>query len=142
MKLFPLRLVLLCLCLVTAAIVSGATPAPAPSSVHYLVRVHPGPWRPPSRVALAAMRFDPESGEVAAVPGGEPPAGEAALRARAEASVRRAPDGSLHAVLGGAFRRWTVATIDDRGRLFEDCLPSEAAARQRVEAATGRGVRK
>ena len=132
MKLSPLRLVLLCLCLVTAAIVSGATPAPAPSSVHYLVRVHPGPWRPPSRVALAAMRFDPESGEVAAVPGGEPPAGEAALRARAEASVRRAPDGSLHA----------VATIDDRGRLFEDCVPSEAAARQRVEAATGRGVRK
>jgi hypothetical protein len=80
------------------------------------------------------MRFDPENGDATITPGAAP-ADESELRARAEAGVRTAPDGSQHAVVGGAFRRWTVATIDGRGRLVQDCVTSEAAARQRVEAA-------
>ena len=57
------------------------------------------------------------------------------MRARAETSIRALPDGSRHAVLNGALRMWTVATIDDQGRLIQDCVHGEAEARRRIEAA-------
>jgi hypothetical protein len=83
------------------------------------------------------MRFDPETGEVAGelAGAGSLKVSDDALRARAEAGVRTMPDGSRHAVLNGALRSWTIATIDDQGRVVQDCVHSEAEARQRVEAA-------
>jgi hypothetical protein len=55
--------------------------------------------------------------------------------------VRTLPDGSRHAVLNGAIRSWTVATIDDQGRLIQDCVQSEAAARRIIEAASAASAR-
>ena len=82
------------------------------------------------------MRFDPESGEAAAaVSTSAAAARDAELRADAESRVRLLPDGSRHAVLNGALRSWTVATIDDQGRLIQDCVHSEAEARQRIQSA-------
>jgi hypothetical protein len=139
-----MRSALLCLCLLAALPAHAGAPAPAPSSAANLVRLHPGPWRFPARAPLAAMRFEPERGEAAsAVAGASSIMGdEAALRARAEAGVRTLPDGSRHAVLGGAIRAWTVATIDDQGRLVQDCVQGGTEARQRVEAAARKQVRK
>ena len=138
-----MRPCLLCLCLLAVAPVRAASPTPAPSSAVNLVRLHPGPWRLPAHATLAGMRYEPESGEA---PGDDAATafagGEAALRARAEASVRTLPDGSQHAVLNGALRHWTVATIDDQGRLVQNCVHSETEARHVVEAATRKQVRK
>jgi hypothetical protein len=138
-----MRPFLLFLCLLAAAAANAAANPPAPSSAANLVRLHPGPWRLPARAALAGIRFEPESGETSKeLSGGAFSADDAALRARAEASVRLMPDGSRHAVLGGALRRWTVATIDDQGRLVQDCVHSEAEARRIIEAAAAQQVRK
>ena len=63
-------------------------------------------------------------------------------RARAEARIRILPDGSRHSVVTGAFRFWTVATLDEQGRLSEDCVPSLAEARARVDAAARKQVHK
>ena len=105
------------------------------------VRLHPGPWRLPARATLAGIRFEPESGETSKeISGGAFSADEAVLRSRAEANVRTFPDGSRHALLGGALRRWTVATIDDHGRLVQDCVHSEADARRIIEAAAAKQV--
>ena len=138
-----MRLALCAAFLFLAATARADAPAHAPASAANLLRVHPAPWRLPVSPARTGIRFDPERGEPAGgVAGAIARDDEAALRARAEASVRTLPDGSRHAVLGGALRRWMVATIDDRGRLVEDCVQSEAAASQRVEAAARKPVRK
>ncbi len=140
-----MRTILLCLLLLAALPAWAGAEASAPPSASNLLRLHPGPWQLPSHVARLGMRIDPETGGAAVTPGGSASAmsDQAALRARAEASVRLAPDGSRHAVLNGAVREWIVATIDDRGRVQEDCIQGEAAARARVEAgAAGKRVRK
>ena len=113
------------------AVATAAGPASTPPhSAALLLRWRPGVWQPPVAVArTSALRLEPESGEVApgapdpvAAPGaGLSPAGIA--RAEAEASVRIAPDGSRHAVLGrsmalhrGAGRRRRTALARVRGR--------------------------
>ena len=126
-----------------------AHPAAAPASAANLVRLHPGPWQPPAAVR-AGLRFEPEGGE--AVTAGDATRAaddavmrapsQAAARALAAASVTLRADGSRHAVVGSAFRQWTVATIDDNGRLTQDCVQSEAEAKARVEAAGRKQVRK
>jgi hypothetical protein len=122
-------------------------PAAAPPSATRLVRFHPVAWQPP--VALrAGMRFEPENGEAPVVEGSRGTSelalapSQARARAIAAANVTRHADGSRHAVVGGAFRMWTVATIDADGRLTQDCVSSDAEARARVEAASGKQVRK
>lgn len=138
-----MRLVLLCLFLLAALPTWAGTPPSPPASAANVLRLHPGPWQPPALVARAGMRFEPETGEASTDVAGASAfaASEASLRARAEANVRTFPDGSRHAVLNGAIRSWTVATIDDQGRLVQDCVHSEAEARQLIEAAAAASQR-
>jgi hypothetical protein len=132
-----MRLALLCLFLFAALPARAGAPGVCPASAANVVRFHPGPWQLPSSVARSGVRFEPETGEAATdLPGTAAfMSSEAALRASAEANVRTFPDGSRHAVLNGAIRAWTVATIDDQGRLTQDCVHSEAEARRLIEAA-------
>jgi hypothetical protein len=140
-----MRRVLLCLLLLAAVPVGARALDSPPTSGRNLLRLHPGPWRLSAPSTLAGMRFEPEAGELAEGFAGtaEQRAG-VSLRARAEADVRTASDGSRHAVLGGAMRAWTIATIDDQGRLVQDCVHGEAEARRRIEtaAAARKPVRK
>ena len=138
-----MRLVLLCLFLIAALPAWAGSPASPPASASNVVRLHPGPWQCPSTVFRAGMRFEPETGEAPAdlAGAGALMTSEASLRARAEAGARLFPDGSRHAVLNGAIRSWTVATIDGRGRLIQDCVHSEAEARRQIEAAAAASPR-
>lgn len=137
-----MRLVLIpILALSVAAVPARAAGAPAfppPASAANVLRLHPAPWRLPlAAYAVSGVRFEPETGEV--MPGAAGSAamlGGAGARARAEARVVRHADGSRHAVLHGALNRWTVATIDDQGRLVQDCLESAAEAERFVRAGT------
>jgi len=45
-------------------------------------------------------------------------------------------------VLGAAFRSYEVVTIDADGNPTQDCVPTEAEARARVEAGAPKQVRK
>ena len=135
------------LLLAAAPLIALAQTGHAPPSAASLVRLHPGPWRLPAMLQ-AGLRFEPESGEATVVEGA-PGASALALapsqaqaRALAAANVTRRADGSRHAVLGAAYRSWTVATIDEEGRLTQDCVSSEAEARARVDAAGQKQVRK
>jgi hypothetical protein len=133
------------LLLAVAPVIALAQTASAPPSAANIVRLHPGAWQPPG-VLRAAMRFEPEAGEPTVVEGvthtlALSPS-QATARARAAASVTRRADGSRHAVLGGAFMSWTVATIDNEGRLTQDCVSTEAEAKTRVDAAAQKQVRK
>ena len=131
-----MRPVLTCLLVLAAVPAWAHAQAPPPSSAAMVVRIHPGPWQLPSSLMASGIRFEPETGEAAIDLVGLPsPSSTAALRARAEASVRVMPDGSRHAALNGAIRLWTVATIDDQGRVTQNCVHTEAEARQRIEAA-------
>ena len=131
-----MRNVLPCLVLIAVLAVPASALASPPPSAANLVRFHPGPWRLPVQPGLSAMRFDPETGEKPAALALAPGATDAAtLRARAAANVRTFADGSRHVVLNGALRSWTVATNVDDGRLVQDCVHSEADARQRIETA-------
>ena len=120
--------------------------APPPSASR-LVRFHPTSWQFPAAL-MAGMRFDPETGEVPVVQGTRGTSevalapSQARARAIAEANVTRRADGSRHAVVGGAFRSWTVATIDAEGRLTTDCVSTDAEAKARVDAADRKQVRK
>jgi len=139
-----MRSVIYCCVLLAIASVAAIAQPMSPPSAAGLLRLHPGPWQMPA-VVRAGVRFDPETGEVAAL---DPALRATSLRAvadaraRAEANVRILPDGSRHSVVGSAFRFWTVATLDEQGRLTEDCVPSLAEARARVDAATRKQVRK
>ena len=84
----------------------------------------------------------PETGELPAPPAPDARVPGASARARAESQVRTAADGSRHAVLGGAIRSWTVATIDDQGRLLQDCVKSQTEAQKRIDATAKPAVRK
>ena len=142
-----MRLILAC-CLLIAALpmIAIADPVNPPPSAANVLRWHPAPWAFPAAVS-AALRVEPETGE-AATPqraaglASLRPQAEVEARARAAASVRIAPDGSGHAVLGSAFRSYAVVTIDDRGRLTEDCVSSVAKAQAIVDAAAKKQVRK
>jgi len=131
----------LLLLLAAAPVVANAQPA-APASAANLLRLHPGPWSPPVAVR-AGMRFDPETGEATVADGSALAAAsaltrstsQAEARAIAAANVRTLADGSRHAVVGSAFRSYTVVTIDADGKLTSDCVSGEAEARARVEAA-------
>ena len=116
----------------TAFAADRATPPP---SAVTLVRFRPTAWRLPASAMRAGMRFDPETGEAVAPmtrPVGRG-ATTAALRQAASASVRIRPDGSGHAVLGTAFRSWTVVHVGADGRLVTDCVDDIDAATKRVE---------
>lgn len=134
------------LLLAVAPVMALAQAGPAPPSAANLLRLHPGPWRMPVTFGAAAMRFEPESGEGKGVDEAfarsAGPSGQSLARARAAANVTRHADGSRHAVLGSAFRMWTVATIDDEGRLTQDCVSSAAEAKARVEAAARKQVKR
>jgi hypothetical protein len=52
--------------------------------------------------------------------------------ANANARVFTRPDGSRHAVLDGLIRAYAVVRIGPDGRLVQDCVHSEEAARQRA----------
>ena len=130
--------------IVTSLLILAAAPAAAtPPSSANLLKLHPGPWRPP--VALqAGMRFEIDSGDPAAVASSPDPLAtfQARARAQAAASITVRSDGSRHAVVGTAFRSYTLATIDDQGRLTTDCVSSATEARARVDAAAKKRVRK
>jgi hypothetical protein len=131
-----MRPVLTCLLVLTAVPAWANAQGPPPSSAAMVVRIHPGPWQLPASLMAAGIRFEPETGEAATdLAAVASRSSTAALRARAEANVRVMPDGSRHVALNGAVRMWTVATIDDQGRVVQDCVHNEAEARQRIEAA-------
>jgi len=146
-----MRSSLLLLALAPALALAQAVPAPdratAPPSAANVVRLHPRAWHfdVPTR---AALRFEPEAGEPAALvatPGTNELArttDQARARALASESVRTAADGSHHAVLGAAFRQWTVVTIEPDGRLAQDCVSSAQQAQAIVEAAAKQPVKK
>jgi hypothetical protein len=116
-----------------------ALPAHAAPAPHWLVRYHVGAWRPAALPLTPGLRFDPESGE-AIVEKGAPVALVAAAeaRARAEASVVRAADGSRHARTPGAFRRYTVVSTASDGTLQQDCVHSAAEAEAIIRAAAAK----
>lgn len=134
-------LLLLLLMLPASAFAADRAAAP-PASAANLLRYRPGPWRLPAPWASAAIRFEPEAGEAATVPAVASTGEESALRRAAEAGARTHADGSRHAVLGAAFRSWTVATTDDQGRLVHECVDDLKQAQQRVEAAARKQVRR
>ncbi len=114
---------------------AATSPEPAYNSASILFHLHPRPWRPPLAGIAAGLRMavDPVSGTlVDEVPGPAALAAARAARAAARASTRveARPDGSTIALLGGAIRAWSVARIDADGRLVEDCVRSEDAARR------------
>lgn len=135
-----MRLVLL-VALLTAALpahAAGRSTDPPPSAAN-LLRLHPGPWRMPGTLA-AGMRFEPETGEAVVETGSARALLEGAdARARAEAGIVRHADGSRHAVLDGALRRYVVVSVDAQGRLVQDCVPSAAEAERIVREAAARG---
>ena len=125
----------------------AGSPPVTPHSAANVVRWHPAPWSMPAP-GRTAMRFDPETGEAVVIP--SPGSGDASLRTTDQAEARRLAaanvqwraDGSQHVVVGAAFRSWTVATIDEQGRLTQDCVSSQAEAQARVDAAAKKQVRK
>jgi len=145
-----MRLIVTC-CLLFASVsaLANARASAAPESAANLVRLHPGPWRLPVPV-VPAIRFEPETAAPSTPEDVTRGSAEAAslaraqadARARAAASVRTSADGSRHAVVGTAFRHWSVATIDQAGRLHEDCVDSDMKAQALVEAAAKKQVRK
>lgn len=129
-----MRLASLLLLLVIPASAFAADRAQPPASAANLLRWHPGPWRLPAATARPAMRAEPETGE--AMPVFDLPARAAttaSLRQRAAASIRVRPDGSRQAVLGPAFRSYSVVKIGDDGKLVHTCLDELEAAVKQVE---------
>ena len=132
---------------VAVPLIALAQTAQAPPSAANVVRLHPGPWRMPAAVSMG-VRFEPENGEATVVEG--TPSTNAVMLARSQAQARvlaaqnitRHADGSRHAVVGAAFRSYEVVTIDADGNLTQDCVPTEAEARARVEAGAPKQVRK
>jgi hypothetical protein len=126
-------LLLLLLLMIPASAFAAERTAPPPSAAR-IVRYHPSTWQLPAGAVRAGMRFDPESGETTSqtthVARG---ATAAALKQSAEASLRTNADGSRHAVLGAAFRSWTVVRIADDGRLVTDCVKDLDEAKRRLE---------
>ena len=124
-----------------ASVATAATPCAAPPSAALLLRAHPGAWRLPARPAAfaAGMRVEPENGAsaeaYAAAPAGVAGSAEARARARAASSIRVDPDGTTHAILGDAFRAYTVVSIDAAGRVVQTCVHSRAEAERIVRAA-------
>ncbi len=135
-------LLLLLLLMLPAGAIAADRAATPPASAANLLRYRPAPWRLPVMPARAALRFEPEAGETAEAPAASVTREENALRRAAEASVRTHADGSRHAVVGAAFRSFSVVTIDEQGRLLHDCVHDEAEARRRVEAAARKQVRR
>jgi hypothetical protein len=125
------------LLLAVAPVIAIAQAGSAPPSAANVVRLHPGPWRMPV-VLQASMRSEPEGGESAVFAGSRDAL--QLMRARAAANTTRRADGSRHAVVGAAFRSWTVATIDAEGMLTQDCVSSAAEAKARVEASAQKQV--
>lgn len=129
MRLAPILMLLL----IPAPPAFAAERAQPPASAANLLRFHPGPWRFPA--ALSAMREEPAGGETADLPAQASRAATvASLRRAAEANVRRHADGSRHAVLGAAFRSWTVVRVGADGRLVHDCVDDLDQANARVNA--------
>ena len=130
MRCLPLLLLLL----LPAAAFANERVTP-PASAADLVRYRPAPWRLPSAVLRAGMRFDPETGEAIAPPSHDARgATRAALRRSAEASVTTRADGSRRARLGAAFRSWTVVRLGEDGRLETDCVDDIETATKRIDA--------
>jgi hypothetical protein len=137
----PIALVLVAAVALVASVATAATPCAAPPSAALLLRAHPGAWRLPARPATfaAGMRVEPENGAPAEAyaPAHADAAGsvESSARARAAASIRVGPDGTAHAILGDAFRAYTVVSIDAAGRVVQTCVHSRAEAERLVRAA-------
>lgn len=130
-----MRLASLLLLLVIPASAPAAERAQPPASAAALLRWHPGPWRMPAAAALAALRVEPETGEPSPAFADLPAraATTASLRRQAAASIRVRPDGSRQAVLGAAYRSYSVVRIGDDGKLVHSCLDELEAAVKQVE---------
>ncbi len=125
---------LLALVSLLSASAALAAPATPPARTTTVVPWHPHAWHPPAAVTPAAgIRLEPEA---AAPSQGIDLQGMAAARRQALASVavRTRRDGSRYAVLGGAVRSYTVATIGPDGKLTQTCVHSEDKAKQLVAA--------
>jgi len=126
------------LALVATVLLSSPAPA-ADYATGRAVPYRPRAWSPPSLPNAAHVAPGITEGDPAAE------AGAAGLVGPARASrsgivVEMRPDGSRRAVLGGAIRMWSVASVDERGRLQLECVGSEAAAKAHVDrAGTRRG---
>src|SRR5262245_35587069 len=94
-----------------SALASECAPAGAvPTKVPF----RPRAWSPPSARTMARTGMvDGDPTDLAR------PGSRAAALARIVVEVRL--DGSRHAVLGGAIGAWSVAGVDEHGRLQLDC---------------------
>jgi len=117
---------------VAVPLIALAQTAQAPPSAANVVRLHPGPWRMPAAVSMGV----PNTNAVMLA------RSQAEARVLAAQNITRHADGSRHAVVGAAFRSYEVVTIDADGNLTQDCVPTEAEARARVEAGAPKQVRK
>jgi len=109
-----------------------------PSCTHTSWR-RPPAWRPPaSMLALrAGMRIEPETGAQQTPITELQAMGAARREALSRVPIVTRADGSRYAVLGGLIRAYTVVTVGPDGKLVQECVHSEEAARARVnEAAT------
>jgi len=97
------------------------------------VPYRPRAWSPPPLRSAAHFAPGIAEGDPAAEAGAAGLAGARAA-ARSGVVVEMRPDGSRHAVLGGAFRVWSVASVDEHGRLRLECVGSEAAAKARADS--------
>lgn len=124
----------------SVASAAGSVPGRTPASSANLLRLHPHAWQMPAPAIAPGMRFEPETG---ALPDDMDPSVLAGRvrRDAAAAAVRILPDGSRHAVVGGVIRAYVVATIDDKGRLVQECVHGAQQAEARVAAAAKKAPR-
>lgn len=118
-----------------AAVVTPAHSASASPRVYW----RPHAWTPPttecgtpaSDLGIAPVPARSVDGEVQSLP-------DVRAAARAAIRIRIRPDGSRYAILGGAFRAYTIATFDADGVVRASCADSREEALRRVAEANAR----
>jgi hypothetical protein len=136
---FVMRLMITLPLALAAAVLLSSPASAADCAPGRTVPYRPRAWSPPplphaARVAPGITEGDPAAEANAAGLVGP------ARAARSGIVVEMRPDGSRRAVLGGAIRMWSVASVDEHGRLQLECVGSEAAAMARADSAgTRRG---
>jgi hypothetical protein len=113
------------------ALAADSTPAATGPRVPFKPRA----WSPPPAVAAAHTTSAMTEG----LPADAGAPGPSRAQALSRVVVEMKPDGSRHAVLGGAIRAWSVASVDEHGQLRLECVNSEAAAKARAHTAGTRG---
>ena len=131
----PVPLLILLAAPLIAPAEASASSASANTPATRTVSFRPRAWQPPVARAVhtgAARVGTPGMIEGDVLP--ETPGGLGLTRAEALSRVKieTHADGSRHATLNGAIRMYSVASVDESGKLHLDCASSEADAIARV----------